>query len=297
MLYSESVRCKLPNRQELQVFVHSGQNQQSPRCLLVHGNPATMLAWNQVVPPLTSRGMSVAAVDLPGFGRSPRAGPDAACVDLDHFADCCIALADALAWTEPFFVAGHSHGGGVAQVMAARYPERVAGIVLIATLSALAHSSYRLLALPPVTLVLRLVGQGLAWPMLAPINKWVLRQTLRPICSPEPVSEARLEQELDLLRSRSDVLITMAHVTRGDPCKYLAKTAATIRCPVLIIHGARDALVPVEYGRALRALIGGAGGHTEMKVLPGAGHALLDYQADDIARLLGEFIELNAQRI
>lgn len=54
-----------------------------------------------------------------------------------------MAVADALSWTEPFFIVGHSHGGGVAQIAAAKYPETIAGIVLISTLSARQHSSYR----------------------------------------------------------------------------------------------------------------------------------------------------------
>jgi pimeloyl-ACP methyl ester carboxylesterase len=37
---------------------------------------------------------------------------------------------------------GHSHGGGVAQAAAARYPERVAGLVLIGTLGAPVHGSF-----------------------------------------------------------------------------------------------------------------------------------------------------------
>ncbi len=63
-------------------------------------------------------------------------------------ADHAVAAADALSWNEPFFIVRHSHGGGVAQAAAVKYPGRVAGIVLIATLGAPAHLSYRLLSAP-----------------------------------------------------------------------------------------------------------------------------------------------------
>lgn len=94
--------------------------------VLVHGLATTRLIWRRVVPLLESR---VIAIDVPGFGASPPAGDG---FDLDHVAD---AIDDGLSKAgvgEPYDLAGHSMGGAIALVIAARRPERVRRLVLCA---------------------------------------------------------------------------------------------------------------------------------------------------------------------
>ena len=289
MLYDASIRLSVATGNEVQTFVRAGPSSHRPKCLLLHGNPATMLDWEPILP-LLPRAWDVAAIDLPGFGRSPRNSSDPESVCLDRLADCSIAVADALSWTEPFFVIGHSHGGGVAQVMAARSPERVAGIVLISTLSARKHGSYRFLELPFAEAVLRLAGYSLRSPALRPLGKSIMHRVMKGIWSPESVPGERFERELALFSSRSEVLVTMVHVAQGRPCEYLARSAPRIRCPVLLVHGERDALVPVDYARGVHELIVNAGGQSELRILPGAGHAVLDYQATEVAHCITQFL-------
>lgn len=45
--------------------------------------------------------------------------------------------------------------------------------------------------------------------------------------------------------------------------------APRVRCPVLIVHGDQDRIVPLAHGERLRASLGGA---AELVVVPGAGH-------------------------
>jgi pimeloyl-ACP methyl ester carboxylesterase len=72
----------------------------------------------------------VVALDLHGHGQST-ATPDAA-YDVDSFADDIAAVADELA-LERFVLVGHSLGGAAAIAYAAAHPERVAGLILVAT--------------------------------------------------------------------------------------------------------------------------------------------------------------------
>ena len=289
MLYADSIRLSLATGDEVQAFVRAEPPSSHKKCLLLHGNPATILDWKQVIPLLPSI-VDIAAIDLPGFGRSPRISSNPECVSLDPFADCSIAVADALSWTEPFFIVGHSHGGGVAQVTAARYPERVAGIVLISTLSARKHGSYRFLSLPLAETALRLAGHILRSTVLRPLGKSIMRRVMKGIWSPEPVPGERFERELALFSSRSEVLVSMVHVAKGRPCQYLARTVPRIRCPVLVIHGELDALVPLEYARSLHERIVNAKGQSELRILPGAGHAVLDYQTAEVADCITQFL-------
>jgi pyruvate dehydrogenase E2 component (dihydrolipoamide acetyltransferase) len=92
--------------------------------VLLHGVGTSRLVWRRVIEPL-ARSRRVIAVDVPGFGDSEPAGPG---FDLDTVAD---RLVDGLE-PERFDVVGHSLGGAVAVAVAARHPEAVRRLVLVA---------------------------------------------------------------------------------------------------------------------------------------------------------------------
>jgi pimeloyl-ACP methyl ester carboxylesterase len=226
------------------------------------------------------------AIDMPGFGRSLRPSHKPEGLNLDRLAEHAIAAADALAWHQPFFLIGHSHGGGVAQTAAARYPHRVAGLVLIDTLGAPAHRSYRLLSLPGATTIARLAGRMFRSTHLRPLLRKILRGVMRDIFFPEPVPTDRLDRELILLSERPEILVSMVHVALGRPSARLFDSAPNIRCPTLFLHGQQDALVPARCAESIHHRILNAGGQSEFQLLPGAGHMLIDYQATEIAQLI-----------
>src|SRR5262245_22064900 len=122
-LYAHTVRMHLATGSEVQALVRLREDRTRPKCLLLHGNPGSLLDWARLVP-LLSGVADVVAIDMPGFGRSARAGAGPEFLSLERLAEDAIAVADALSWREPFYLLGHSHGGGVAQVAAARHPQR-----------------------------------------------------------------------------------------------------------------------------------------------------------------------------
>jgi pimeloyl-ACP methyl ester carboxylesterase len=81
-----------------------------------------------VASPLAAAGMRVIMYDLRGHGRSGR--PPTGYM-VDDFVSDLTALLDELAVTTPVYLVGNSFGGTVAYTFAARYPERVAGLVAI----------------------------------------------------------------------------------------------------------------------------------------------------------------------
>src|SRR3712207_2290613 len=95
--------------------------------VLIHGFPTSGHLWTEVVP-LVPAGHRVVVVDLLGYGRSDP--PGAGRVGLHAHADRTIQLFDALGIRRACVV-GHDVGGGVAQSMAVRYPERVSRLCLI----------------------------------------------------------------------------------------------------------------------------------------------------------------------
>jgi pimeloyl-ACP methyl ester carboxylesterase len=95
--------------------------------VLIHGFPTSGHLWSDVVP-LVPAGHRVVVVDLLGYGRSDR--PQAGRVTVRAHADRTIRLFDALGIGEACVV-GHDVGGGIAQSMAVRYPQRVSRLCLI----------------------------------------------------------------------------------------------------------------------------------------------------------------------
>ncbi len=98
------------------------------RFLLLHGNAAHLDYWKAMAPFLARHG-EVVAFDLPGFGRSET--PDPCALSLDFLASTAVAVARHFGWESGVHVVGHSHGGAVAQTVAATAPSLVSGLILI----------------------------------------------------------------------------------------------------------------------------------------------------------------------
>jgi 4,5:9,10-diseco-3-hydroxy-5,9,17-trioxoandrosta-1(10),2-diene-4-oate hydrolase len=108
--------------------VHLQRSGEGPALLLLHGLVGSSRNWQENISFL-SRYATVYAVDLFNMGESERvSGLDAG---LEATADGLAKLMDALGITEAD-VSGHSHGGAVAMMLAARHPERVRKLILFA---------------------------------------------------------------------------------------------------------------------------------------------------------------------
>jgi pimeloyl-ACP methyl ester carboxylesterase len=94
--------------------------------LLLHSLAAHAHWWDWVAPALASR-FHVVAVDFRGHGGSDHVAP--AAYGFADYADDVDALLTHLGWTAPLIV-GHSMGGYVGALHAARRPERVGALVI-----------------------------------------------------------------------------------------------------------------------------------------------------------------------
>ncbi|MCX7895161.1 MAG: alpha/beta hydrolase [Thermoanaerobaculum sp.] len=96
--------------------------------VLLHGFPLCREVFLPVMPALAEVGR-VVAVDLPGFGHSP---PLPSGFSLEQVAAEVADLMAGLA-AEPMVLVGHSMGGYVALALARQQPERLKGLVLLAS--------------------------------------------------------------------------------------------------------------------------------------------------------------------
>src|SRR5438132_6788133 len=127
-------------------YLISGKSAAARLILLIHGSGVSAGYW---VNQLRSLGEAfrVAAIDLPVHGASdPIQQPS-----VEAYAETAAKLLDALG-AGPVLVVGHSLGGAVAIALAARRPDTVTGLVLVASCAKLPRvdgSRERLLACVP----------------------------------------------------------------------------------------------------------------------------------------------------
>jgi pimeloyl-ACP methyl ester carboxylesterase len=258
------------------------------RLLLLHGNPASMHDFGHLAALLHGE-LELMAIDLPGFGRSENVRPAPHESVLDAHARLLTEAADRSGWTEPFFVLGHSHGAAVALTMAARFPERVRGLILLGSVGSPAHWGYRQLVVPGVLSALRVLARTLKHVTPRRLRRRAVRAIMEPIFSPCPLTEQWIEEQLEAVERRPEILVNMAVVAGGDPCGQIGRAASEIRAPALFIHGDSDRLVPAAYPRAIYAVMARSGS-AEFHELPNAGHMLHISHAEQIQPLMMDWL-------
>lgn len=94
--------------------------------VFVHGFLDDQYVWDSLIGELTTSGVECVTLDLAGSGdRTQASGP----FTYDRFADEVGAVAEALG--KPFVIVGQSMGSAVAELVAAQYPDRALGLVLV----------------------------------------------------------------------------------------------------------------------------------------------------------------------
>ncbi len=225
--------------------------------VLVHGLGGSHLSWLQVAPGLAGLG-KVLAPDLPGFGRSPRAGRGTRLMDSRRWVSRFLDETTG----GPVVLAGNSMGGAVALLVAAMEPERVAGVVLTSSVFPYARGGW------PHPLVLASfaaydvpkIGETVVRTRRAAVDpdtfvRLGLRMlTVDPSTVPEDVIGLNAELVADL-RSQPEAAEAFLDAARSINAYVRSPDAghramSNVHCPVLVIHGRRDRFVPVAYAEA-----------------------------------------------
>jgi 2-hydroxymuconate-semialdehyde hydrolase len=102
---------------------------EGPPVLLLHGIPTSSLLWRNVIPHL-ARSHRVIAPDLLNYGKSDK--PRDANVSIEAQSRMLLGFMDTLGVRRADIVA-HDIGGGIAQLLAVNYPERINRLVLADT--------------------------------------------------------------------------------------------------------------------------------------------------------------------
>ena len=249
-----------------------------PPVVLVHGLAGAAANWSLLAPKLAER-RRVLVPDLPGHGAS---SPLAVAPTLNPVADRVLTLAEREGML-PAAVVGHSMGGVVALRMAIRRPAAVRALVLaavagISTVRRRAEIAFGIVSvLKPARIASRRRGWVARSSLLRTIVFGYWEASDPAAMSPEAVEACLSEPAL-----HTDVDSVGWALVRDDPRADLDRVA----CPVLVLWGARDHLVPVEdgveYARRLRA---------PLRIVPDCGHLLIGERPDACREAIEGFLD------
>jgi pimeloyl-ACP methyl ester carboxylesterase len=219
----------------------------APVVVLLHGQPGTAADWYRVVP-LLSADHRVIAVDRPGY-----AGDAAVAQDWKGNAQSLLELLDRLALRKVLLVAA-SWAGGVAIELAAKAPERVSGIVYVASVGGRGDVTLfdRLLALRPVLAMGVPLAQHSASGVAALLSR---------------VSGSRLDEEAGRESRLAYAVWRERHVWDAAALeqRYMVRDDEALRetvrhpgvqsVPSVVLQGTHDLILPFKAGADLAATL------------------------------------------
>lgn len=255
---------------DLEIHYEDMGNPNDPPVLLVMGLGAQLLLWRTgFCELLVDQGFRVIRYDnrdvglssklhgrraggalIPALARSFVGLPSPSVYTLDHMADDAAALLDQLGVGRAHIV-GASMGGMIAQIFAARYPERTAGLGIIFS----SNNSALLPPPAPKALLALIKGPAPDSPRDVIVENSV--RVSKIIGSPGyPTSEEKLRAEAIEGYERSHYPQGIArHFGAVLGSGSLKRYDRMITAPTVVIHGRADKLMRPAGGRAIAAAI------------------------------------------
>jgi magnesium chelatase accessory protein len=244
-----------------------------PVLLLIHGTGAATHSWRAVLP-LLAENFTVIAPDLPGHGFTGR-GPQT----LPGMANAVAALLEALNQTSDVIV-GHSAGAAIGIRMALDGQSAKSIIALNPALLPFPGLAAQLFPTLAKMLFVNPFAPHIFARMAGPTRE-VARFMSKSTGS--QLDDAGIDFYARLFRKPGHIAGTIGMMANWD-LETLKRGLPGLKVPLHIIHGERDAAIPVGKAREAAALVPGA----TIEVLPGIGHLAHEEQPDLIVERIIE---------
>jgi pimeloyl-ACP methyl ester carboxylesterase len=287
----ETLKAKYANPTSKFVTLENGVNvhyrdqgrADGPPLVLVHGFAANLDTWEPWVARLGDT-YRVVSLDLPAHGLTVT--PPGYMMSTAGQVEVIDQLTRKLGLT-PFVLAGNSMGGGASWNFALSHPDRLRGLILVASVG---PRPPEVEGAPPRE------GPPAVFRVMAnPVGRAALRSlNPRPLAEPglkrayideSLVTPALVDRYVDLaLAPGRREMILAGRQGRPSASPDAVKGVST---PTLVMHGEKDVVVPPEVGRRLAELIPGA----RLVIYPEAGHVPMEQIPDRSAADVRAFIE------
>ena len=239
--------------------------------LFIHGYPLSRQIWRPQLDGLQDRARMI-ALDLRGHGDSfPFEGP----YTMDLLAEDCHMLLKELNTSSPIVVCGLSMGGYITMALYRKYPQLFKAMILTSTrpgADSLEGKANRQASVKNVE------QHGAGY-----IADDMLQKAVSPITLS---SKPGLVADINIIMSKTSVQgivgALKGMMERPDSTVTLAKAT----CPVLIIHGVDDQLIPIKEAEATHRLIPGS----QLVKIPAAGHLPCLEQPEIFNRAIRDFL-------
>jgi pimeloyl-ACP methyl ester carboxylesterase len=247
------------------VFVSTGGTdfeKEKPSILLMHGSGLTHIVWSLHEQFYATQGYNVLSVDLPGHGNSE--GPSLK--SIEEISDWIKSLMNVLD-IKKLVIIGHSQGSLVGIDFAARYPDLINSLVLVA-------GSYKM----PVNQDLINYAEAGDEKAVLLMMKWGYEGS-KAFIGGNPVKK--------IINSSREIREVLAvDLNACNNYKDGKESLEKINCSTLCIFGDLDKMVPLEVGNKMSSMIKNA----EKKVINNCGHMIIFEKAFEMRQIVKEFL-------
>jgi 3-oxoadipate enol-lactonase len=239
--------------------------------ILVHGFPFDHTMWFSTIASLGSKA-KVLAPDLPGFGKTPLLGDETP--SMEAYAEFLMRQLDENKY-EKAAVAGMSMGGYVALAFAEKYPDRLCGLGLISSQAAADSEETRQAR---KEMIKNIKAKG-----TSAVTEAIIPKLFSDAAGANPELTKYPQQGAERAGREGLTWAVQAMAARRDRVNVLGE----IKCPVLIVHGTEDKIVPIAKVRTMSEVC-----HKPIFVeIAGAGHATPLEAPDQVANALAQLIK------
>ncbi len=247
---------------------------------MIHGFALSSYCWVELAERLVVNGYTCVLADLPDFGYSTR--ETAGMTKLPR-EDIMHALMVELS-AEPWYLAGHSMGGYVAQAIAAKYPESVKNLLLYGTGGNDNNSA-----------MTRMMGNDVFVAVMGPLMQLMTRfDFLVKLFLQMGLNDKEYAASYDLSKITEPIRIDG---TGKGACYNFSMLTPTdydaIRTgkPVLFVNGSADSVIPEASMISIREVL--PEGSVDY-VVENGGHMFIENKADETAQVTLEFLAANS---
>ena len=268
----------------MQLRVEDGKLVEKPVCFILHGGPG--MDHTDYLPNCTplSEYMQLVYIDNRGSGRSGR--PDITTCNVEQNIEDIEALRQYLG-LDKIVLFGHSYGGITAQGYAVKYPQNLAGLILLGT-----TPTYKAMVDGKAELLARGTEEQIEYGRHLFDGTFendehykVYFEKLCTLYSHKRTSSAGVKEAVEYMIVSSDVI---NYATRNDWYGFdWTEGLKKIDVPTLVVGGAHDWITPVKYSYQIADAIKGS----ELIIYEDSGHSLFYDAGDRMIPAIIQFIK------